>query len=35
MKIRSITFFANPKWPLDKELIRQAAEFATQARQAF
>jgi uncharacterized protein (UPF0210 family) len=35
MKIRSITFFANPKWPLDKELIRQAAEFATQARLAF
>ena len=35
MKIRSITFFANPKWPLDKELIRQAAEFATQARPAF
>lgn len=35
MKIRSITFFTNPGWPLDMNIIRQAADFAAIARPAF
>jgi uncharacterized protein len=35
MKIRSITYFINPGWPLDMTVIRQAAEFAALARPAF
>ncbi len=35
MKIRSITFFANPGWPLDDDFIQQAANFAAEARPAF
>jgi uncharacterized protein (UPF0210 family) len=35
MKIRSITFFVNPGWPLNKNIVRQAADFAATARPAF
>ena len=35
MKIRSITFFTNPGWPLKPNRIQQAAEFAAEARPAF
>ena len=35
MKIRSITFFSNPGWPLSDRLIQQAAVFASEARPAF
>ncbi len=35
MKIRSITFFANPGWPLDERVLQQAADFAAEARPAF
>ncbi len=35
MKIRSITYFCNPKFPLDEEVIRQAGEFHSKARAAY
>lgn len=35
MKIRSITYFCNPGWPIDKATIRQAGRFTQAARQAF
>ena len=35
MKIRSITIFANPGWTLDIKTIRQVANFAAVARQAY
>jgi uncharacterized protein len=35
MKIRSITYFVDPGWPLNMTVIRQAAEFAAMARPAF
>lgn len=35
MKIRSITYFCNPGWPLDLSRIQQAAQFAAEARPAF
>lgn len=35
MKIRSITFFTNPGWPLDKKIIQQAVNFAAKARPVF
>ena len=35
MKIRSLTFFANPGWPLDDQQIQLAAEFAAEARPAY
>jgi uncharacterized protein (UPF0210 family) len=35
MKIRSITLFLNPGWPLQPAVIRQAADFAAAARPAF
>ena len=35
MKIRSITYFLNPNWPLDGKKLRQAGEFLTEAREAF
>jgi len=35
MKIRSITYFIDPGWPLDRKVIHQAAEFAASARPAF
>ena len=35
MKIRSITYFCDPKWPLDEDIISQAGDFITQARSAY
>jgi uncharacterized protein (UPF0210 family) len=35
MKIRSITCFCNPRWPLEKESLRQAGDFLQDARPAF
>ena len=35
MKIRSITYFVNPQWPLNKVTLAAAAEFSQTARQLF
>jgi uncharacterized protein (UPF0210 family) len=35
MKIRSITYFDNLQWPLDKERLREAGEFIKKAKDAF
>lgn len=35
MKIRSITYFVNPGWPVDKAIFRKAAEFSQAARKSF
>ena len=35
MRIRSITYFCNPGWPLDKKQLRLAAGFLQDARQSF
>jgi uncharacterized protein (UPF0210 family) len=35
MKIRSITYFCNPGWPLDQGKIQQAGAFASVARPVF
>jgi uncharacterized protein (UPF0210 family) len=35
MKIRSITYFFNPKYPLDVNALRSAGEFLAQARSAY
>jgi uncharacterized protein (UPF0210 family) len=35
MKIRSITYFTNPGWPLQAEVLQQASEFLTAARPGF
>lgn len=35
MKIRSITYFIHPKWPVDEQAIQQAAAFSLAARQAY
>ncbi len=35
MKIRSITCFINPGWPLDDALLRRAGDFIASARQAY
>lgn len=35
MKIRSITYFCNPKYPLDKNILRKAGEFLSEAKLAF
>jgi hypothetical protein len=35
MKIRSITTFLNPGWPLNASALHKAGEFIAQARQAF
>jgi len=35
MKIRSITYFLNPKYPLDENALRKAGEFLAQARSAY
>ena len=35
MKIRSITYFVDPHWPLDKTILARAAEFSQAARQLF
>jgi len=35
MKIRSITYFCNPKYPLDEKVLRQAGEFLAKAKSAY
>jgi uncharacterized protein (UPF0210 family) len=35
MKIRSITYFLNPKYPLDETALRKAGEFLAQAKLAY
>jgi uncharacterized protein (UPF0210 family) len=35
MKIRSITYFLNPKYPLDESALRKAGEFLAQAKLAY
>jgi uncharacterized protein len=35
MKIRSITYFINPGWPLDESKLRKAGEFLAQATAAY
>lgn len=35
MKIRSITYFCNPGWPLDEKKLRTAGSFLDEARAAF
>lgn len=35
MKIRSITYFCNPGWPLKKDVLQKAGEFLDKARRAF
>jgi hypothetical protein len=35
MKIRSITYFCNPKYPLDENALRTAGEFLAKARSAY
>ncbi len=35
MKIRSITYFCNPKYPLDEEVMQSAAKFLARAQAAY
>jgi uncharacterized protein (UPF0210 family) len=35
MKIRSITYFCNPNYPLDEKVLQKAGEFLAQARSAY
>lgn len=35
MKIRSITYFCNPKFPLEEKVIRKAGTFLTEAKSAY
>jgi uncharacterized protein (UPF0210 family) len=35
VKIRSITYFCNPGWPVDEEVLQQAGQFLQAARLAF
>jgi uncharacterized protein (UPF0210 family) len=35
MKIRSITYFCNPHWPLDKQVLAGAGKFIAAARSAY
>lgn len=35
MKIRSITYFCNPKYPLDENVLREAGEFLARAKSAY
>lgn len=35
MKIRSITYFCNPKSPLDEKVLKQAGEFLSKAKSAY
>lgn len=35
MKIRSITYFCNPGWPLNEAILRKAGDFLGEARTAF
>lgn len=35
MKIRSITYFCNPKYPLDEKILQQAGQFLLEARSVY
>jgi hypothetical protein len=35
MKIRSITYFCNPGWPLNETVLREASDFLAQAKSAY
>jgi len=35
MKIRSITYFCNPKYPLDEKVLQRAGDFLARARSAY
>ena len=35
MKIRSITYFCNPKYPLDEKVLRKAGKFLANAKSAY
>lgn len=35
MKTRSITYFCNPKYPLDEKVLQKAGKFLTQAKSAY
>src|SRR5688572_6300774 len=35
MKIRSITYFCNPKYPLDEKVIQKAGRFLAEAKSAY
>lgn len=35
MKIRSITYFCNPRWPLDRSVLERAGDFLTEAKLAY
>src|SRR5215207_3278495 len=35
MKIRSITYFCNPKYPLDEKVLQKAGEFLVQAKSVY
>lgn len=35
MKIRSITYFCNPKYPLDEKILQRAGQFLTEAKFAY
>ncbi|MCL4562961.1 MAG: DUF711 family protein [Chloroflexi bacterium] len=35
MRIRSITYFVNPGWPLDQGILKRAGDFSRQARELF
>jgi hypothetical protein len=35
MKIRSITYFCNPKFPLDEKILQAAGGFLSKARSAY
>lgn len=35
MKIRSITYFCNPKYPLEEKILREAGDFLSKAKSAF
>lgn len=35
MKIRSITYFCNPKYPFDESILQKAGEFLSKAKSAF
>ena len=35
MKIRSITYFCNPKYPLDEKILRKAGKFLVSAKSAY
>jgi len=35
MKIRSIAYFCNPKYPLDEKVVQKAGKFLSEARTAY